>query len=165
MALSALFFPHCHLEPVKPIRSYFLNDGVIIYNWYQKATRDFIPLRQMLIELSRNLGLPKSNKTTKCTIFEDNEGARELATNTKYRPRTKHIAVKYHLFCKHVHDGHFIISRLDTKEQLADILTKPLPKTSFEYLRKKIQGWLSLIMEPPKDISEFDKCYLAIHSQ
>ena len=118
----------------------------------------------MLIEISGNLGLPKINTTIKCTIFEVNEGARELATNAKYCPRTKHIAVKYHHFSKHVHDGHFTISCVDTKEQLADILTKPLPKTTFEYLKRN-QGWLALIMAPPNDISEFEKCYLAIYSE
>ena len=82
----------------------------------------------MLIELSGNLVLLKSNTTIKCTIFEDNEGARELATNFKYFPRPKHIAFNYHNSPKNVHDGHFNISHIDTKEQLADILTKPLPK-------------------------------------
>ena len=75
----------------------------------------------MLIELSGNLGLPKSNTTIKCTISEDNEGARDLATNAKYCPRTKHLAVKYHHFGKHFYNGHFTISLIDTKEQLADI--------------------------------------------
>jgi hypothetical protein len=36
--------------------------------------------------------------TVKCKAFEDNNGALEMATIHKLRPRTKHINVKYHYF-------------------------------------------------------------------
>ena len=32
--------------------------------------------------------------------------------------------------------GHFVIEYISTKEQVADILTKPLPKETFEKLRE-----------------------------
>ena len=32
------------------------------------------------------------------TVFEDNNGALQLAQSPKISPRTKHIAVKYHFF-------------------------------------------------------------------
>ena len=31
--------------------------------------------------------------------------------------------------------------KTDTLEQLGDIFTKDLPKTTFEYLRKNLMGW------------------------
>jgi 6,7-dimethyl-8-ribityllumazine synthase len=34
--------------------------------------------------------------TIKCTIFEDNEGAKAMATALKMRPRTKHINGRMH---------------------------------------------------------------------
>jgi hypothetical protein len=40
-----------------------------------------------------------------CKAFEDNSGALELARLPKLRPRTKHINVCYHHFCKHVRNG------------------------------------------------------------
>jgi len=33
------------------------------------------------------------------------------------------------------------IEHITTKEQIADIFTKPLAKESFSYLRKKLMGW------------------------
>ncbi len=40
-----------------------------------------------------------------CEVFENNSGALELARLLKLRPRTKHINICYHHFCKHVHKG------------------------------------------------------------
>ena len=75
------------------------------------------------------------------TEFEDNNGALELATAPKIRPRTKHIAVKYHHFRSHVQNGSIKIKAIDTTQQQADLLTKPLPLQAFVYLRKLIMGW------------------------
>jgi len=35
-----------------------------------------------------------------CKVFEDNEGAIEIANVPKMRPRTKHLNIKYHHFCE-----------------------------------------------------------------
>jgi hypothetical protein len=79
--------------------------------------------------------------TIKCRVFEDNEGALEMARSPKFRPRTKHINIKYHHFHDSIESGKIIMSAIDTKEQQADIFTKPLDESSFLYLRKKILGW------------------------
>ena len=43
---------------------------------------------------------------TKSTIFEDNNGALQLATVPKMTLRSKHIAIKYHFFFReHVFNG------------------------------------------------------------
>eukprot|EP00957_Ditylum_brightwellii_P150093 11430392-Ditylum_brightwellii.AAC.1 len=42
----------------------------------------------------------------KCTAFEDNKGAEELAKVTKNRPITTCIAVKYHHFRQAAKDKH-----------------------------------------------------------
>ena len=74
--------------------------------------------------------------------FEDSNGALELARAPKYRPRTKHIALKYHHFRNFVKEGKVEILPIDTKEQIADILTKAMAdKTLFKYLRFKLLGW------------------------
>ena len=84
----------------------------------------------------------RTNKPcVKCTLFEDNNGALELAKSPKYRPRTKHIATKYHHFRQHVENGEIIIEAIDTAEQIADQFTKGLPEPTFRFLRKKLLGW------------------------
>ena len=81
------------------------------------GAREVLPIRALLQELSNMLKLPSSDMTIKCTLFEDNKGAEELAKVPKNRPRTKHIAVKYHHFRQAVKDGILKIERVSTTEQ------------------------------------------------
>jgi len=76
-----------------------------------------------------------------CTLFEDNNGALELASTPRYRPRTKHIAIKYHHFRERVQNGMIAIKPIDTRQQIADQFTKGLMVGNFEYLRYKLLGW------------------------
>ena len=76
-----------------------------------------------------------------CTVFEDNSGALELARMPKIRPRTKHINQSYHHFREYVERQEIHIQAAPTEEQLADILTKPLPEISFVCHRQSIMGW------------------------
>eukprot|EP00957_Ditylum_brightwellii_P054588 4136168-Ditylum_brightwellii.AAC.1 len=81
----------------------------------------------------------------KCTVFEDNKGAEELTKVHKGRPKTKHIAVKYHHFRQAVKDKILHITRIDKKKQRADIFTKALFCQSFEALRQTIMGWMIML--------------------
>jgi hypothetical protein len=64
-------------------------------------------------------------------VFEDNSGALELARLPKLRPRTKHINVCYHHFHEHVRKGLIKIFPINTKDQIADSLTKALAQNDF----------------------------------
>jgi len=50
---------------------------------------------------------------------------RTIATMQKFRPRTKNINNKCWHFMEHVEKGYIVIDALKSKDQLADILTKP----------------------------------------
>ena len=126
----------------------FLSKTEAEYIALSQATRELLPMREMLRELSGYFKLPKTDIVTRCTVFEDNTGAEELAQTEKYRPRTKHIAVKYHHFRDKVRDGSITIERIDTKQQLADILTKGLAKPQFEKLRERLNGWCAMLTRP-----------------
>jgi hypothetical protein len=106
-----------------------------------QAMRDLIPMRALLTELTTLTCLTFDTNTTYSTIIEDNKGCVELANAPKMRPRTKHIALKYHHFCSHVANGVIKIKWIDTKHQLADIFTKPLPEPLFVSLRLLLLGW------------------------
>ena len=58
-----------------------------------------------------------------------------------HRPRTKHIALKYHHFQSWIKSVKYIVLPIDTKEQIADQFTKGLGFQTFAYLRKQICGW------------------------
>jgi hypothetical protein len=66
-----------------------------------------------------------------CKVFEDNAGALELARLPKLRPQTKHINACYHQICKHVQKGLIKIFPINTKDQIADALTKAPAQNDF----------------------------------
>ena len=52
--------------------------------------------------------------------------------------KTKHIAINYHYVREFVKDKQVKMEYVSSKEQIADIFTKALPKDAFEYLRGKL---------------------------
>ena len=57
--------------------------------------------------------------------------------------KTKHISIKYHFLREQVSQKVVKLEYIDTKEQIADIFTKQLPKEAVEHLRHKL-GFISL---------------------
>ena len=110
-------------------------------------------MRELFRELKEFLDILEIKPNIRCTLFEDNIGAQTLAQAPKMTPRTKHIAIKYHHFRESVKSGILIIERVDTTQQLADVFTKAVTLQTFEYLREKIMGWLS-IFHPRKNLEE-----------
>jgi hypothetical protein len=105
--------------------------------------RSLLPLRWILEEVTTILDLPREKRSVISTVWEDNAAALLLATTNppKISSRTKHINVKYHWFRSHLKKGEIECKKIHTKEQWADILTKPMPQALFEPLRKMILGW------------------------
>ena len=59
-------------------------------------------MMENLEQLKKTLKIESKRPSVKCKVFEDNNGAIELSKAPKIRPRTKHIALKYHQFREHV---------------------------------------------------------------
>ena len=117
-----------------------LSTTEVEYIALSQATRGVIPMQNLILELECHFGNITPKPTISCTLFEDNNGAIQLAQSPRYRPRTTHIAIKYHHFWSHV--GKTVeIKPINTKEQIADQFTKGLSIHMFEYLRKKLMGW------------------------
>ncbi len=92
-----------------------------------------IPIMNLLQEMrERDFKVICIEPYVYCKVIEDNLGSRELARLLKLRPRTKHINVCYHHFCKHVRKGLIKIFPIDTKDQMADTLTKSLAQNDFQ---------------------------------
>jgi hypothetical protein len=106
------------------------------------AMREMIPLVRLFEEAKHHgIDIDVNKAVVKCTVFEDNEGAAEIATVHKFRARTKHIHLKYHHFREHVTSGLINIEKVPTEMQLADIFTKPLAVYLFTKHRLGIMGW------------------------
>ena len=52
--------------------------------------------------------------------------------------KTKHIAIKCHYLRELFQDKEVMMEYVNTKEHIADIFTKALPKDAHEYLRGKL---------------------------
>ncbi|GJW03492.1 retrovirus-related pol polyprotein from transposon TNT 1-94 [Tanacetum coccineum] len=68
-------------------------------------------------------------------IMCDNKGAIDLSKNPVQHSRTKHIEIRYHFLRDNVQKGHISIEKVSSVDNIADILTKPLKRESFNYLR------------------------------
>ena len=67
----------------------------------------------------------------KVPLLCDNKSAIKISQNPVQHSRTKHIEIRYHFLRDHVLKGDIAISHVKTKDQLADIFTKPLDEKRF----------------------------------
>jgi type VI protein secretion system component VasA len=78
--------------------------------------------------------------TIRCKAFEDNSGAIAIARMPRARPRTKHMAIRFHHFKNHV--GKDVdIEAVSTDDQHADMETKSLSLEKMRPHREYVQGW------------------------
>ena len=99
------------------------------------------PFQAQIKSMDTIFGTESKTPIVHSTVFEDNNGALELAKAPRYRPRTKHIAIKYHHFRSHVQNGSIKLEPIDTQFQIADQFTKGLPFQTFKSLRYLLMGW------------------------
>ena len=103
-----------------------------------------LPLRSLVEVVAKGCGLSDNCLTTfRTTVWEDNMGALTLANldpgqNTS---RSKFYDSKVHWFRSHLKPNSIEVKKVDTKEQRADLFTKPLLRDAFVNLRKLLIGW------------------------
>jgi len=61
-------------------------------------------------------------------LYTDNQAAESIAKHEPEYQRSKHIDVRYHFVRDHFGKGTFNIKHIPGDQQIADILTKPLPR-------------------------------------
>lgn len=95
------------------------------------ASQETTWMRTLLADLGARQNIPT-------TLHSDNQSAIKLVKNPVYHKRTKHIDLKYHVIRECDQKGIISITYVCTADQIADILTKPLPRDKFERMRQMI---------------------------
>lgn len=98
------------------------------------ATQEAIWLRSLL----KDLNLLDQSKPM--IIREDNQACIAFSLNPGTYKKSKHIDVKFHFVRERVASKEVVLEYIDTKDQLADILTKALDGSTFTKLRERIFG-------------------------
>jgi hypothetical protein len=80
----------------------------------------------------------KVTYTNPIPIHCDNTSAISVSKNPILHSKTKHIPIKYHFLKEQVTNRIVQLNYIPSKEQMADIFTKPLATTPFGYLRQKL---------------------------
>jgi len=88
-----------------------------------------------LLALTQEIGF---FEITSIRVLEDNQACIRIAKNPVLTQRSKAIDIKYHYARHYVASGTFKIEYIDTKRQLADVLTKAVPIAALRRFREII---------------------------
>ena len=81
----------------------------------------------------------RMKSTNGIVVQVDNKPAIQAIQNEKPAAATKHLSIRYHFIKERVQDGDVDLVYVESKNQLADLFTKSLPRPQFERLRKAIK--------------------------
>jgi hypothetical protein len=71
-------------------------------------------------------------------IYCDNQSCVKLSNNPIFHDKSKYLENKYHYIQDMVQKGAVELRYISTDEQIVDILTWPLYRVKYEYLRDKL---------------------------
>ena len=92
------------------------------------AAREAIWLREFLEEL----GYPQGTTVIK----SDSQSAMSLMKNATHHPKTKHIRKQWHYVRELIESKEVRFDFISTKFQIADALTKAVPREKLEFCRE-----------------------------
>ncbi|KAM7464831.1 hypothetical protein LguiB_012393 [Lonicera macranthoides] len=82
------------------------------------------------------MALTEASKEASILLRCDSQSALYLAKNQVYHARTKHIDVRYHRVRDWVNSGEVVLEKVNTDENAADMLTKPVTAEKFRHCLK-----------------------------
>jgi hypothetical protein len=81
----------------------------------------------------------------RANMYCDNQSTVSVAHNPISSDRSRHINVKHRKVQELIENQVMDVKWISTKEQVADILTKQMPRTQFEYLRSRLHVLPSIL--------------------
>jgi hypothetical protein len=132
----------------------FCGNGPVV--WYSKrqtniaqssAEAEFIakaPCCQNSNFISRIIncaGIPKIKFRLASGLWSDNQSSIAISSNPVFHNRTKHIAIKYQYVNECVTNGSIVIDYVKSKDNIADMFTKPVGSLIFTSHYYFVMGW------------------------
>ena len=102
------------------------------YMALKEAAKELIWLKTVFNEIK------PLNKYNTDLLYCDNKSAIDLSKNPEHHARTKHIDIQYHFVRDYIERKIFELRYINTKEQLADALTKAIDINAFRNFTKRI---------------------------
>lgn len=104
------------------------------YHVMATTVSEILWVRWLLSELGVSINTPT-------TLFYDNESARHIAHNPVFHEHTKHVELDWFFIRGRVESKEVIPVWTHTRNQLADLLTKPLGGDQLKSLLVKLNIW------------------------
>lgn len=101
------------------------------YRSMAATVSELIWLRWLLSEL-------QATQTEPTRMFCDNQAALHIAMNPVYHERTKHVEMDCYFVRERIQSHEIEAVKVGSKDQVADIFTKPLGRERFEFLISKL---------------------------
>jgi hypothetical protein len=73
-------------------------------------------------------------------IYCDNQAAVAISKHDSMHDKSKHFDIAWHWIREAINNGQLDVQHIASKEQQADILTKPIAKAQFQLLRQSVMG-------------------------
>ena len=122
--------------------------------WWKSCRETIVCLSTMEAELLAMTAAVTALQHVQGTLAELGYKERQLLIYTDSAPaikyleaemyssnsRTRHLALRYHFLRQLLREGALLLEHVSTRDQLADVLTKPLAKPAFEAIRSKVLG-------------------------
>ena len=99
------------------------------------ATCEIVWLRLLLADIGVTISGPTP-------LHCDNKSAVQIAKNSVFHERTKHIEIDCHFTRHHFEKGTISMPYVPSTLQIADILTKPLTAPRFQFLADKLSMFI-----------------------
>ncbi|KAL9439711.1 hypothetical protein AB3S75_025217 [Citrus x aurantiifolia] len=138
------------LDDMKSTSGYIFSFGSGVFSWCSKkqeviaqstaeaeyiaavsAANQALWLRKLMVDL-------RIEQKESTQIFVDSQAAISIANNPVFHGKTKHFKIKFYFLREVQKQGEVKLIHCKTENQLADFLTKSLPKARFEILKQKL---------------------------